>query len=136
MKRWELYFYVILAAIPVLIMAGGFAFGVDGAFSAFVGAFVVSLNFAVLAALGRYIFRHPKRRVRTALLLIAHVFIAPALLASAIYFAPLQPIIVLIAALLSATISPMSLAILGLLYTSRGNTLAMSVVTNEQRETA
>ncbi len=102
--------------MALLTPIGASVLGTDYILGAFLGATVISLNFAALILLGKYFFTDPKRKAIPVLLLIAHIFITPGSLFFLIRYMDINTIAIIIGVLASATISPLAMAVIGLAH--------------------
>ena len=134
MRRWDFQFYLVLIAVTLFIPMGAVVFGADVALSVFLGAVAVSINFAALIALGRFFFKRPRRRLIPVLLLIGHIFITPGLAFVFARYAGVNTIALLSGVLISATISPMAMAVIGLFNAKSEDGLLFAVDNRKPEE--
>ena len=126
--RWDVQFYLILSTVSLFVFTGALPLGVDYAISGFLGAVIVSLNFAVLIALGKYFFKNPKKQILPVFLLVAHVFIVPGTLYILIRFMDINTIALLLGALVSAAVSPLAMAVIGLMHANNNDRFSLAAV--------
>ena len=134
MQRWDIQFYSVLVAVTLFVATGAFIFGANFALSAFLGAAAVSINFAVLIALGKFFFKRPRRRIIPVVLLIAHIFITPGISFIFARYLDVNTIALLSGVLISTTISPTVMAIIGLLHANNENRFSLAAVSGGATE--
>jgi len=134
LQRWDIQFYSVLIAVTLLVTVGAFVFGVDTALSVFLGAAAVSINFAVLIALGQFFFKRPGRRIIPMILLTAHIFITPGLAFVFARYLDVNTIALLSGVLMSATISPMAMAIIGLVHAKNDYRFSFAAISGREAE--